>query len=234
MTWCCIFTISFLFIALYSLYDIHIYSFLRLRWVLYFYSCYPLFRLFFIYGIPTFHIFHSEACSIYIIPNVICSIIFIHLVFYFNIPFSLRWFFFNFQSSRKRRSSRGGLTEFTRTLDTNTSQPGATTPSRANAGSLDFLFNQNWLTLLYFWRWSALHNCTLLYCAVLYGTVLYSTLPYCAVLYCTILYCTVLYCTVLYCTEQLCDAWCHIIFRSRASLTIIWLSWHQLCSHLML
>ena len=182
---------------------------------------------------------------------------FIHLVFYFNTPFSLRWFFFNFQSSRKRRSSRGGLTEFTRTLDTNTPQPGATTPSRTNAGSLDFLFNQNWLTLLYFWRWSALHNCTLLYCIVLYCivlycivlyctvlyctvlyctvlfctvlycivlycTVLYSTALYCTVLYCTILYCIVLYYTVLYCTEQLCDAWCHIIFRSGAPHTIIW------------
>ena len=170
---------------------------------------------------------------------------FIHLVFYFNIPFSLRWFFFIFQSSRKRRSSRGGLTEFTRTLDTNTSQPGATTPSRTNTGSLNFLFNQNWLTLLYFWRWSALHNCTVMYCTVLYRTVLYCTVMYCIVLYCTELYCTVLYCivlyctilyctalyctvlhctdlycTVLYCTEQLCDAWCHIIFRSRASLII--------------
>ena len=172
---------------------------------------------------------------------------FIHLVFYFNIPFSLRWFFFIFQSSRKRRSSRGGLTEFTRTLGTNTPQPGGTTPSRTNAGSLDFLFSQNWLTLLYFWRWSALHNCTVMYCTVryctalyytvlyctslfctalycsaLYGTVLLCTVLYCTVLYCTVLYCTILFCTALYSTEKLCDAWCHIMFRSRASLTIIW------------
>ena len=163
-----------------------------------------LFFRYFLFTVFLLFIFFTQKPEAFISFRMLFVPSFIQLVFYFNIPFSLRRFFFIFQSSRKRRSSRGGLTEFTRTLDTNTPQPGGTTPSRTNAGSLDFLFNQNWLTLLYFWRCAVLYctvlYCTLPYCAVLYCTILCCTVLYCIVMYCTVLYCIVLYCTVLYCT----------------------------------